>query len=98
MTGFAIHMRVLALALYVKNVAVARFAGLVPGKLDRMRGNVRHGIAAVMSVPSEAFGNHVASNYKKDDESENEQSCEPEQMSRILKGAHCSPISRPWTR
>ena len=55
-TGFAVHVRVLAGLLYVQNVGVAGLAGLVAGELDRARCDLGDGGAAVVSVLSEARG------------------------------------------
>jgi hypothetical protein len=85
MAGFAIHMRMFALALRVGYVAVARLAGLVSCKLHRPSRHFRDGVAAVVSILAEALWNYIAPNHKKDNESENEQSRESKQMPGIFK-------------
>jgi hypothetical protein len=85
MAGFAVHMRMLALALCVGYVTVAGLAGLVSGKLHRSSTDLSDGVAAVVPILPKALGNHVASDHKKDNESEDEQSRETKQMPGIFK-------------
>src|SRR5690348_10173708 len=66
MAGFAVHMRVLAFVLHIEHVAVASLASLVAGKLHRSSGNLADDGAAIVPVLSEALGNHVMANNKKD--------------------------------
>lgn len=74
----AIHVRMLALALHIEHVAMAGFAGLMTGKLHRTGRNLTDRIAAIVAVLSEAFGNHVTSDDKKDNEGENKEPRESE--------------------
>ncbi len=78
MTRLAVHMRVLAFALQIENIGVTRFAGLMPGKLHGAGCNLTDRIAAIVPELPEAARNHVMSNYKKNDEGENEESRESE--------------------
>ena len=72
--GFAIHMRMLALALQIEDIGMAGLASLVTGKFHRSGRNLANGIAAIVTVLSEALWNDVTSNHEKDHESENEES------------------------
>ena len=78
MAGFTVHMRVLAFALHIEHVAVASLASLVAGELHRSSSNLADDGAAIVPVLPKAFGNHVMSNNKKDDEGENKESRESE--------------------
>lgn len=78
MARLAVHVRVLAFALHIEYVAVAGLARLVTGKLHGTRGYLTDRIAAIVAVLSEAFRNHVTSDYKKDNEGEDEEPRESE--------------------
>ena len=56
--GFAVHMRMLALALHIEDVGVAGFACLVAGELHRTGRNLADCSAAVVAILSEALWNH----------------------------------------
>ena len=71
---FAVHMRVLALALRIENIGVTRLAGLMSGKLHRTACNFTDRIAPIVPILPEAGGNHVMSDDEKNDEGENEES------------------------
>ena len=71
---FAVHVRMLAFALYIEDIAVTGFTRLVPGKLYRPCCNLADGSAAVVPVLPKASRNHVMSNDEEDDEGENEES------------------------
>jgi len=75
---FAIHMRVLAFALHIENIAVARLAGFVSGVLYRAGCNLTDRIAAIVPVLPKATRNHIMPDYQKNDEGENEESRESE--------------------
>jgi len=78
MTCLAVHMRVLAFALHIQNIGVARLAGLMTGKRDRARCNLTNCRTAIVSILPEARRNYVMSNDKKNDEGENGKSRESE--------------------
>lgn len=92
-TGLAVYMRVLPFAFGIGYIAVAGFAGFVAGELYRMSGDVCDGVAAVVAVLTEAFGNDIASDDEKDDEGQNKEPREAEQMPCILKDVHASAVS-----
>ena len=91
--GLAVHMRVLALALHIQDIGMARLASLMTGELHGSSRDLANGIATIVTVLPEALWNNVTSDYEKDHESENEESRESEEMPGILESAHCSPIS-----
>ena len=78
MACFAVHVGVLAFALYVQHVAVAGFASLVSSEFHWPGCNLSNGRAAIVSILPEARWNHVVSNDQKNDEGENEESRESE--------------------
>jgi len=78
MAGLAIHVSMLAFTLCIENVSVAGLAGFMAGKFDRTCRNLGNRISTIVTVLAEAFGDNVAPNDKKDNESENEESCESE--------------------
>ena len=86
--GLAVHMRVLAVLLYVQHVRVAALAGLVPGKFHRMRGNFADGRPAIVPILSKAFGHNVVACHQKHQEGEDKEPRKPEKMSCILKDTH----------
>jgi len=77
-TGFAVYMCVLTLALHIQHVGVARLAGWMPGKFHRARRDLGDSVRSIVAKPSKALGNHIPSNHQKDDESEDEQPRESE--------------------
>ena len=91
--GLAVHMCVLAVALHIQDIGMARLAGLMTGELHRSRSNFTDSGATVVPILAKAWWNHEVSNNKKDDKGENEQSRESEKMPGILECTHCSPIS-----
>ena len=91
--GFAVHVRMFALALHIQHIGVAGFASLVAGKLHGVGGDLANGGAAIVPVLSKTLRNDVTSNNKKDNKGENKKSRKSEEMPGILENAHCSPIS-----
>ncbi|HVZ16001.1 MAG TPA: hypothetical protein VG897_02705 [Terriglobales bacterium] len=69
MAGFAMNPRVFAGLFSFDNVAVAVFTDFLAGKLDRLMGNFRQGIATVVSVLSEALRHECGAKDKKDGQS-----------------------------
>ena len=73
MARFAIHVRVLAILLYIQNVGVAALASLVSRKLRRMRRNIPNGCPAIMPVLAKCFGNNPVAHHQKHQKCEHEQ-------------------------
>ena len=73
-----VHMRVLASAFGVKDVCMAVLACLMARKFDGMGRNLADCIAAIVTILPEAGWDNVMSNDKKDNESKNKESREPE--------------------
>ena len=90
MAGFAVDTGVLAFGLGVLNIGVAVQAGLVTGESDRARGHFVDGGGAVVSVLTEALGNHEAADQEKDQEGHHEESGKTEKMSCILEEVHAA--------
>lgn len=74
MARLAIHVRVLAFALQIEHIGVARLARLVTGELYRTGCNLTDRIAAIVPELPEAARNHIMSNDEENDEGENEES------------------------
>ena len=64
MAGFAVHVRMLALAFDVHYIGVARLAGLVAGKLYRACGNLADSSGAIMAILPETLGNHKVAHHQ----------------------------------
>jgi hypothetical protein len=88
MAGFAIHVRVLALALLVGNIRMAGFAGLVSGKLCRVRRNFTDGGGPIVTVLPKARWDHEVADHQEHDECEDKKPRKPEQMACILENTH----------
>jgi len=94
-TGLAVHVRMFPGLLYVQNVRVAGFAGLVAGKFDWMRGNLADGGPAIVPILTKAPGDNVVAHHQKHQEGEDEQPRKPEKMPCILEDAHQFPSEQP---
>jgi len=70
--GFAIHVRMFAVLLYVQNVHVTGLASLVPGVFGRMRGNLADGSPAIVPILSKALGDNVVAYHQKQQKGEDE--------------------------
>ena len=62
--GLAVHVRMLALGLGVGNIRVAGLAGLVPGKLHRVRGNLADRRPAIVPILPKGLRNHIAAHTR----------------------------------
>jgi len=65
MAGFAIHVRVLAIFLLVRDVRVAALASLMPGEIHRSGGNFCQGGAAIVSIFPKTLGDQKAPDDQK---------------------------------
>lgn len=74
----AVHVRMLAFALYIEDIAMAGFACLMAGELYLPCSDLANRSAAIVPILSEASWNDVMPNDEKDDEGENEESRESE--------------------
>lgn len=87
-TGFTIHVGVLAYFFHFQNVCVTGLAGFMAGKVDGTGGDLADRVSAVMAILSKALGNDKVSNYKEDKEGDYEQKREPKKMSCIFEKTH----------
>ncbi len=85
--GFAVHVRVHATGFGLGDVAVAGFAGLVAGEVQRPVSDFGDSRAAVMSVLPKAVRDHHRADHQKDERSGQVDACQTEKMSRIPEDA-----------
>ena len=88
MAGFAVDAGVFTGGLGGDDVGMANFAGLVAGVLDRAVGQVLQSGAAIVPVLAEAFGRNDGAKHEDGSCAYDEEGCESEQMSCVLKDSH----------
>ena len=94
MTGFAVHVRVLAVFLRVQHVYVARFAGFVPGEMNRARGDLADRCSAIVPILPKGTRNDAPANEEKDEKRDNEESCKSKEVSGISHRSHPAEFPR----
>ena len=88
MTGFAIHVGVLAGLLRVQNVCVTGLAGIVSGKMDRTGGHLSDRRAAVVAVFSKTLRYNEVADHEEKGKRCDEQKRKPQKMSCIFEEIH----------
>jgi len=86
--GFTVHVRVPAVFFLVENVGVAGFASLVAGIVDGAGGELGQSVPAVVAVLSKTARNQKAADAKKREDANQEDGCQPEEVSCIFEGIH----------
>lgn len=88
MTGFAIHVDVLAHLLHFQNVCVTGLAGFVAGKMNRTGSHLTYGGPAVVAILSKGLRHNEVPDHQEKYEGYDEQKRKPQQMSCIFKQLH----------
>ena len=96
--GFAIHVRMLAVFLFVEHIRVTAFAGVVAGVIDGPRRNFGECIPPEVPVFAEALRYQKTPDNQKKEYAGGEHACQPEKMARISKGAHDKLGSETFNR
>jgi len=78
--GFAIHMRMFAMAFGVGDVGVAGLAGLMASIVDGFGRKFTECGATIVAIFAESFRNQDASYYQEAQYSHQKDGCQPEQM------------------
>ncbi len=88
MASLACDSGMFALDLFIEDIGVAAFAGLVPGVHDGQRRNLRNGVAAVMSVFPKAVRDQEGSNNQEPHYPHHKHGRDAEQMFGVLHDRH----------
>ena len=83
-----VHSGVLSAGFGGSDVGVAGLAGLMAGKVDGLRCDLRDGSATIVSILAECLWHHEMAQEEEDRKSDHEEKCESEEVSRILKNTH----------
>jgi len=87
-TGFAVHMGVPAFGFGIGHVRVTSFAGFMASVRDGTRGNFGDGVATVMAVAPETFGDESTAEDQEQDQAEEENGGHAKQVGDVLKLDH----------
>ncbi len=82
--GLACDSSVFALGLFLEDIHVAGFTGLVTGVDDGQRRNLRNGVAAVMPIFPKTVRDEVGPKAQERQYARPKQSCDAEQMFEVL--------------
>lgn len=90
-TGFTIHLRMLAFAFQVQNVRVAGFAGLMSGIRNGLGFDLSQRIAAKVPILPKTFGHKIAPYQNEDKDPGGKNPRQTEKMSCVFKfhGVSC---------
>ena len=86
--GFAVHACVFSLVLHGDDIRVAGLAGLPSGKQNRLGGNFRDGISAIVAIFAKASGYQGRPQEDKGENRDREDDCDTQQMLDILEPVH----------
>jgi hypothetical protein len=98
--SLAIHARVFSFGLFIRDIGVAGFAGLVAGVYNRQCRNLRDRVAAVVAVLPEAPRNEYSPHSEKSEQADHKHNRDPNEMFRVFHRArerNSRPIAeRQW--